>query len=64
MKLWSPTYRKDVIKLENVQKNIVLRLLRLELFSLERRRVRDDFIEYMFMMGIDKLNAHNLFPVV
>ena len=57
VQFWSLYCRKDIIKLERVQKsksrvllrldglNYKERLDRLELFSLERRRLRDDLIK-------------------
>ena len=57
VQFWSPYYRKDIIKLERVQKRFTRMLPgldglsyketldRLGLFSLESRRLRDDLIE-------------------
>eukprot|EP00061_Rhincodon_typus_P003156 g19420.t1 len=63
----SPSYRKDVVKLERVQKRFMRmlsklkgssyreRLNRLGLFSLEHQRLRGDLIEvYAIMRGIDR----------
>ena len=74
---WSPYYRKDIIKLERVQKRFTRmlpgldglrykeRLDGLGLFSLERRRLRGDLIEvYKIMRGIDQLDSQYLFPNV
>ena len=74
---WSPYFRKDIIKLERVQKRFTRmlpgldglsykeRLDKLGLFSLERRRLRGDLIEvYKIMRGIDQLDSQYLFPKV
>ena len=66
---WSPYYRKDIIKLERVQKRFTgmlpgldglsfqERLDKMGLFSLERRRLRGDLIVvYKIMTGIDKVD--------
>ena len=66
VQFWSPYYRKDIIKLQRVQKRFTRmlpgldglkeRLDRLGLFSLERRRLRGDLIEvFKIMRGIDQL---------
>ena len=70
VQFWSPNYRKDINKVERVQRrftrmllgleklNYKERLNRLELYSLEHRRMRGDLIEvYKIMMGIDRENA-------
>ena len=70
VQFWSPYYRKDIIKLERVQKKFTRmlpgldglsykeRLDRLGLFSLERRRLRGDLIEvYKIMRGTDQLDS-------
>jgi len=67
IQFWSSYYRKDIIKLERVQKRFTRmlsgldglsykeRLDRLGLFSVELRRFRGDLIEvYKIMRGIDK----------
>ena len=77
VQFWSPYYRKDVIKLERVQKRFTgmppgldglsykERLDRLGLFSLECRRLRDDLIEVCkIMRGIDQLDSQYLFPKI
>ncbi|MBB6707133.1 reverse transcriptase family protein [Proteus mirabilis] len=77
VQFWSPSYRKDVVKLERVQKRFTRmlpgledlsyreRLNRLGLFSLERRRLRGDLIEvYKIMRGMDRINRQSLFPGV
>ena len=76
MQFWSPYYRKDIIKLERMQKRFTRmlpgldglsykeRLDRLGLFSLERRRLRGDLIEVYNMRGIDQLDIQYLFPKV
>ena len=74
VQFWSSYYRKDIIKLERVQKRFTRmlpgldglgykeRLDRLGLFSLERRRLRGDLIEvYKIMRGIDQLDSQYLF---
>ena len=74
---WSPYYRKDIIKLERVQKRFTrmlsglgglsckVRLNRLGLFSLERRRLRSDLIDVCkIMRGRDKVDSQYLFPKV
>ena len=76
VKSWNPYYRKDVIALERVQRFTRMlpglesfsyeeRLDRLGLFSLEQRRLRGDMIEvYKIMMGIDRVDRKELFPLV
>ena len=62
---WSPYLRKDAISLEAVQRRFTrmipgmealfykVRLKRLELYSLELRRMRDDLIQtYRILMGL------------
>jgi len=76
VQFWSPSYRKDVNKIERVQRRFTRmlpgleklsyreRLNRLGLYSLERRRMRGDLIEvYKILMGIDRVNASRLFPL-
>eukprot|EP00061_Rhincodon_typus_P015981 g43948.t1 len=73
----SPTYRKDVVKLERVLKIFTRmlpglegltyseRLNRLGLFSLEHRRLRGDLIEvYKIKKGMDRVYRQGLFPGV
>ena len=68
VQFWSPYYRKDIIKLERVQKRFTRmlpkvdglsykgRLDRLGLLSLERRRLKGDLTEvYKIMRGTDQL---------
>ena len=68
VQFWSPYYRKDIIKLERVQKRFTRmlpgldglsykkRLDRMGLFSLEHRGLRGDLIAvYKIMRGIDQL---------
>jgi len=77
VQFWSPYYRKDIIKLERLQKRFTRmlpgldglsykeRLVRLGLFSLESRRFRGELIEvYKIMRGIDKVDSQHLFPKV
>eukprot|EP00061_Rhincodon_typus_P005792 g25737.t1 len=65
-----PSYRKDIIKLERVERGFTRMLLgmegfnykekldRLGLFSLESRRLRGDLIEvYKIMTGIDRVDG-------
>ena len=67
VQFWSPYYRMDINSLENVQRRMTKmihevrnlsyenRLKRLNLHSLERRRVRGDLIEvFKWMKGINK----------
>jgi len=74
---WSPHYRKDVEKIERVQRRFTRmlpglsgmpyedRLRQLGLFSLERRRMRGDLIEvYKMLRGIDRVDSQRLFPRV
>ena len=68
---WAPYYKKDIIKLEKVQKralNMIAefrnldyesKLKQLNLFSLERRRLRGDLIEtYKILHGLDKVDSN------
>ena len=77
VQFWSPYYKKDIIKLERVQKRLTRmptglgglshkeRLERLGVFSLEHRRFRGDLIEvYKIMRGTDQLDSRYLFPKV
>ena len=77
IQFWSPYYRKDIIKLERVQKRFTRmlpglddlsykeRLDRLGLFSLEHRRLSGDLIEVdKIMKAIDQLDSQYLFPKV
>ena len=77
VQFWSPYYRKDIIKLERVQKRFTRMLPgldglsykesldRLGLFSLERRGLRGDLIEvYKVKRGTDQLHSQYLFPKV
>eukprot|EP00061_Rhincodon_typus_P008284 g30756.t1 len=75
IQFWSLCYRKDIVKLERVQKRFTRmspgleglsyreRLNRLGLYSLERRRLRGDLIEvYKIMSNMDWVNSQGLFP--
>ena len=75
VQFWSPHYQKDVEALERVQKRFTRmlpgmedisyeeRLEKLGLFSLERRRLREDLIEvYKIMRGMDRVGSQKLFP--
>ena len=77
VQIWSFYYRKDIIKLESVQKRFTRmlpgldglsykeRLDKLGFISLERRRLRGDLIEvYKIMRRIDKVDSQYLFPKV
>ena len=77
VQFWSPYYRKDIIKLERVQKRFTRmlpgldglsykeRLDRLGHFSLVCRRLRGDLIEvYKIMRGIDQRDSQDLFPKI
>eukprot|EP00061_Rhincodon_typus_P000900 g13135.t1 len=67
VQFWSPCYKKDVVKLERVQKRFTgmlseseglsnrERLNRLGLFSLEHQRLRGNLTEvYKIMRGMDR----------
>ena len=71
---WSPHYKKDMAKLEKVQKralNMIVelqnldyidKLKKIDLFSLEKRRVRGDLIEtYKILNGLDKIGSEIFF---
>ena len=73
---WSPYYRKDIDKLEKVQRRAVRmitdlrgtsyreKLLELGLFSLEKRRIRADLVcMFRILKGIDKINSEALFSL-
>ena len=74
VQFWSPNYRKDINKLERVQRRFTRmlpgfkhleykeRLRKLGLYSLERRRLRGDLIEVFKMLkGIDRVDVDRLF---
>lgn len=73
MQFWSPSYRKNIIKMERVQMSFARLLLvleglsykwldRLGYFSLESRRLKGDFIEvYKIMRSINNVDGHSLF---
>ena len=76
VQLWSPNYRKDVNKIERVQRRFTRmlpgfqqlsyreRLNELGLYSLVRRRLRGVLIEVFKMMkGIDRVDVAKLFPL-
>ncbi|XP_055489927.1 uncharacterized protein LOC129696245 [Leucoraja erinacea] len=76
VQFWSPNYRKDVNKIERVQRSLNRmlpgfqqlsyreRLNKLGLYSLERRMLRGDLIEVFKMMrGIDRVDVDKLFPL-
>ena len=71
---WAPHLKKDIDKLENVQKralNVIPnlrhlsyedKLRHLDLFSLRKRRLRGDLIEtFKIMKGIDRIDPRNFF---
>lgn len=76
VQFWSPYYRKDIESLEAVQRRMTKmiqglrnlpykeRLSRLNLHSLERRRVRGDMIEvYKWVKGINKGNIDKVIDI-
>ena len=76
VQFWSPNYRKDVDKMERVQRRFTRmlpgfqhlgyreRLNRLGLYSLERRRLRGDLIEvFKILRGTDRVDVGRLFPL-
>ena len=76
VQLWSPHLKKDIIKLEKVQKGATkmikgLRHLpyegslhQLGLFSLEKRRLRGDMIEvYKNIHGVENVNRESFFSL-
>ena len=76
VQFWSPNYRKDINKLERVQRRFTRmlpgfrhlsyreRLNKLGLYSLERRRLRGDLIEvFKILRGIDRVDVNRLFPL-
>ena len=76
VQFWSPTQRKDIEKLESVQARATKlipsirhlgyqkRLEHLNLYSLEKRRLRGQLIEtFKILNGIDKIDYRNLFTL-
>ncbi|KAF9756139.1 hypothetical protein NGRA_3327 [Nosema granulosis] len=76
VQFWSPFLRKDVIKLEKVQPRATKlipslrnklyedRLRKLDLYSLEKRRVRGDMIEvWQIMKGKENVDQASLFTL-
>lgn len=77
VQFWGPYLRKDVLALEAVQRRFTRlipamrgltyeeRLSRLELYSLEFRRMRGDLIEtYKIVRGLDRVDAPRMFPMI
>ena len=73
---WSPYYRKDIDKLEKVQRRAVRmitdlrgalyreKLLELGLFSFEKRQIRADLVcLFRILKSIDKINSEALFSI-
>ena len=71
---WSPYYRKDIVKLEGVQRRVTKliprlrnkpyeeRLSELNLFSLEKWRLRSDLIEvFKIVKGIENIDVEKYF---
>ena len=76
VQFWSPYLRKDIIKLEKVQRRATKlipslrnksyedRLVDLKLFSLEKRRVRGDMIEvWKIITEKENLNRNDFFEI-
>ena len=76
VQFWSPHYQKDIIKLEKIQKRATKmipqlrhktyeeRLKALNLFSLEKRRLRGDMIQvFKLVKNIDNLNFEEIFDI-
>ena len=76
VQFWSPYYRKDIEKLERVQRRVTKmiprlrnkpyeeRLKELNLFMLSKRRMRGDLIEvFKIFKGFDNINPENYFTV-
>ncbi|XP_062906374.1 uncharacterized protein LOC134347835 [Mobula hypostoma] len=76
VQFWSPNYRKDVNKIERVQRRFTRmlpafhllsyreRLNKLGLYSLECRRLRGNLIEvFKIVRGIDRVDVDRLFPL-
>jgi hypothetical protein len=76
VQFWSPYYKKDIDKLERVQRRVTKmiprlrnmsyekRLKELNLFSLTKRRIRGDLIQvFKIIKGIDNMAADKYFNI-
>ena len=76
VQFWSPYYRKDIEKLEKIQRRVTKmiprlknktyeeRLDELNLFSLTKRRIRGDLIEvFKIFKGYSNLNVNKYFNI-
>ncbi len=75
-KFWSPHHAKDIAKLAAVQRRVTKmipslrnesfeeRLARLNLFSLEKRRLRVKLSIFKILIGFTNVNADKMFSIV